>query len=257
MQKQLSQKEKKQIFSEQNNQYEFPYHHIPHILADGSATRLRYLDWGFDYLACQLHVKQFVESQNINSVLEVGCGDGAIIGSISKNITQCRGIDLSERAIKQAKAFYPDIKFSTENTDEIKEKFDAVIAIEVLEHIPDDEVNSFLLSLGKKTNKGGYMYISVPSINLPLYKKHYRHYDVNLLKSQIDQSGLDVEFIELRYFRSPVLFEDTYKRLTNNRFWMGEIHPVRRYIWKKIINSLEIVNESNAQHVIAILKMKK
>jgi len=252
----ISKNEQEKIFQEQDDQYQFPYHYIPHFLADNTATRVRDLDWGFDYLACLYYAKKSVEDRSPKSVLEVGCGDGAIIGAIDQDIPRRVGVDLSSKAIAFAKAFHSNVDFKPIDANKLTETFDAVIAVEVLEHIPDDQVTAFLQSLANRTNKGGIIYISVPSINLPLYSKHYRHYDPALLQSQIEQSGIDVDVEELCFFRSPVRFENIYKRLTNNRLWIGEFHPLRRIIWKNIINSLDKSDTKTAQHVIAVLKKK-
>lgn len=252
----ISKREKKKIFQKQEDQYQFPYHHTPHFLEDGCATRVRHLDWGFDYLACLHYVRECVENHKPQSVLEVGCGDGAIIGSLDQNIPKRVGVDLSEKAIAFATAFFPDIIFRSVDAKLLADTFDAVIAVEVLEHIPDEQVIDFLKTLEERTKKGGLIYISVPSVNLPLYEKHYRHYDPSLLAKQINASGLDVDIIELRFFRSPVLFENFYKRLTNNRFWLGEFHPIRRKIWNNIVKGLNSANPKTAQHVVAILKKR-
>jgi 2-polyprenyl-3-methyl-5-hydroxy-6-metoxy-1,4-benzoquinol methylase len=256
MKEELSNTDKAQIFQEQEVQYEYPYHHIPHFLEDKSATRTRNLDWGFDYLACQYFTKLCIEKINPSSVLEVGCGDGAIIGSLSPDIPRRVGVDLSERAISFAQVFFPGVEFKAQDAGLISEQFDAVLAVEVLEHIPDEGVSSFLRILEDKTCSNGYIYISVPSVNLPLYKKHFRHYTPNLLQKQIEEAGLNVDILEMRFFRSPVLFENFYKRLTCNRFWIGEFHPLRRIIWKNIVSSIETYNSKTAQHVIAVLKKK-
>ena len=241
-------------YQEQEAQYQFPYHHTPHFLPDGSGMRVRDLDWGFDYLACQQHAKQTIENHKPSSVLEIGCGDGAIIGAFSREIKRLVGVDLSKRAIAFASAFFPDIEFHARDANLLSETFDAVLAVEVLEHIPDEDISSFLKVMEDRTKPGGLIYISVPSINLPLYKKHYRHYDPELLKKQIKEADLNVEIIEARFFRSPVFLENFYKRLTCNRLFVGELHPLRRFIWKKIINGLDQADNSTAQHVVAVLK---
>ena len=244
----------KTIFQEQEDQYEYPYHYTPYFMADGSAIRTRHLNWGFDYLACLKHAKDTIESHKPTSLLEVGCGDGAIIGAFSKNIKRRVGVDLAEQAIKFAQAFHKDIEFLAQDAKLLDETFNAVMAIEVLEHIPDPQVSSFLKTLETRTKKGGVIYISVPSINLPLYSKHYRHYSPDLLQKQISDAGLSVEISELRYFRSPVRFEKFYQRLTDNRLFVGDIHPLRRAIWKKVESTLNDADHKTTQHVIAVLK---
>ena len=48
---------------------------------------------------------------NFNSVLDVGCGKGALTHLLKKNNNRVLGIDISETAIEKAKARYPDIEF--------------------------------------------------------------------------------------------------------------------------------------------------
>ncbi len=61
-----------------------------------------------------------------SSVLELGCGDGSLIGSL--NASKKTGVDFSQAAISKAKEFYPDTEFiladvhsltNNENTDYI------------------------------------------------------------------------------------------------------------------------------------------
>ncbi|MCB1782927.1 MAG: class I SAM-dependent methyltransferase [Alphaproteobacteria bacterium] len=247
-------KEDLEIFKEQDRQYKFPYHHIPSLMRDKTASRTQHLDWGFDYMSCLLHAKETIEKLSPASVLEVGCGDGAIIGAFNTEIPRLVGVDLSEKAIPFAQAFFPHIEFMVKDAKEMTETFDAVMAVEVLEHIPDQEVSSFLNILASRTNAGGHIYISVPSINLPLYKKHYRHYDPALLRRQIEQSGIPVDILEIKFFRSPVKGEELYKKLTHNRLFTGEIHPLRKLIWNNIRKSLNTPDEKTAQHVVALLR---
>lgn len=249
--------EQENIFEFQNSQYEFPYHHIPSFLDDGSVIRTRFLGWGFDYCACIRGVISSVKELSPQTLLEVGCGDGVFLGAVQKYVDKAVGVDLSEKAITFAKSFQPNTEFHCADASSISGTFDFVLAMEVLEHIPDSDVSKFLRTLWDKTKPNGHIYISVPSVNLPVYKKHYRHYDRALLSEQIKVSGIDVEFVEIRYFRSPVFLENIYKRLTDNRFFIGEFHPLRRFLWKKICNSFDKDDPKTGLHVVAILKKKQ
>jgi 2-polyprenyl-3-methyl-5-hydroxy-6-metoxy-1,4-benzoquinol methylase len=240
----------------QNKQYSYPYHHTPHFLEDGTAIRIRTLDWGFDYLSCLKEAKETIEGWNPSSVLDVGCGDGAIIASLSSNIKRRVGVDLCKPAIQFSRGFSPNIEFHEMNAADLEETFDVVMAVEVLEHIPDHEVAGFLRILSDRTKPGGYIYLSVPSVNLPLSKKHFRHYSPSLLKEQLSSAEIPVDIIDLRYFGSPARLEWLYMRLTSNRFWTGEIHPLRRYIWKKVWAKANDPNPQTARHIIMCLKKR-
>ena len=240
----------------QNKRYSYPYHHIPHFLEDGTAMRVRSLIWGFDYLCCLKDTKETVERWNPSSVLDVGCGDGAIIASLSTNIKKRVGVDLCKEAIQFARGFSPDIEFHVIDAADLKETFDVVMAVEVLEHIPDHEVTSFLDILSRRTKPGGHIYISVPSNNVPVNKKHFRHYDPGLLKNELQAAAIPFDILELRHFGSPARFEALYKRLTSNRLWTGEMHPLRRYIWKTVWAKARNPDPKTARHVIACLKKR-
>lgn len=246
--------QEKNVFNVQDSQYIFPYHHIPYLDENGSISRVRMMDWGFDYLACKFNVIKTVNEFKPKSLLEVGCGDGAIIGSLDSNIKKKVGVDLSERAIGFAKAFHPDVDFYCDDVDNIKEKFDMILLVEVLEHIPNDEVNNFIHKVVERLNENGVLYISVPSVNLPLYKKHYRHYSKESLSDFIIKADLNVIIDECKFFRTPVSFENFYKRLTCNRFFIGDFIFLRNHLWHKIINSLDVDCPKTGQHVVAILK---
>jgi len=56
-------------------------------------------------------------------------------------------------------------------------KYDACTLVEVFEHIPLDQCDSFVLALHKIINPGGYLYLTVPHVNKKLEEKHFQHFD--------------------------------------------------------------------------------
>lgn len=76
------------------------------------------------------------------SVLDVGCQRGAYVFHLrnNKNVTDVVGIDISEVVIQQAKVFQPDAKFLVGDVIDLPfrdNKFDTVLASEILEHLPE------------------------------------------------------------------------------------------------------------------------
>jgi len=158
-------KQKQQL---QEEEYFIPYHYQD-LFAPGQ---------GVEKIAIYDTVLKYLELSHNSVILDVGCGDGRFCYH-AKNYCQVEGIDYSERAITWAKAFNPELIFYSE--DFMKKKFhklyDGIVALQVLEHIPDNEIYSFLFKINEILREGGRCIISVPSKILPLEKKHFRHYN--------------------------------------------------------------------------------
>lgn len=97
--------------------------------------------------------------------LELGCADGSFASFISKKTkTEGWGIDISSAGIRMAKKL--GINAQIHNLSKPlpfkKEKFDLVVALEVIEHLLDTE---FLLKeINKVLKRNGYVIISTPNL---------------------------------------------------------------------------------------------
>ena len=70
-------------------------------------------------------------------------------------------------------------------------------AIEVLEHIPPQEVSSFIKNLVERTSIGGHVILSVPTTVKPLTEKHYRHYTFDSLHKEIREANVPLEVVKI------------------------------------------------------------
>lgn len=240
-------------FNLQDSQYSFPYHYIPHFQSEGYPQIQRRLSWGLEYLCYQEHLKEKVTRLAPQSVLEVGCGDGYFLGGLPETIGKKVGVDLSEKAIAFAKAFHPKCDFRVEDAVNIAEKFDVVAAIEVLEHIPDEDVPSFLDTLSKRVNDTGTVIISVPTTLLPLNKKHYRHYDHQLLNEQFIAADCGLKIAHVEYIYSNPWWFKLFQFLFDNKLFSFEFKPFTHYTWKRVWNEYRVVDETRGYHLIAYL----
>ncbi|MHC4074936.1 MAG: class I SAM-dependent methyltransferase [Planctomycetota bacterium] len=241
-------------FKTQDNQYSFPYHHIPHFDNGGFGVRFRMLHWGFEYLCYLSHTREVVRSLAPSSVLDVGCGDGHFIGMLDWGVERRVGVDLSKRAVRFAKAFYHDAEFLAVDAKELEETFDVVSTVAVLEHIPDDECSVFLKSLEERTNNNGHIVIIVPTPTIPLSKKHYRHYDLSLLQRQLKQACVCSEIINVEYVYEKSWFIELYLRLTHNRYWFIELRVLSRLIWSYVWKRLRKTDEKHGQYLVVVLR---
>ena len=244
-------------FKIQELEYNFPYHHLPHIDSQNNVVNYRTLSWGFKYFCYLLHCKKIIESLDINSVLDVGCGEGRFLGLLSDGIDRKVGVDLSERAIGFANAFHPDVEFLFKDASEIEEKFDVVTAIEVMEHIPDEEVSEFFNKLSAKTNRLGRILISVPTTVKPVTIKHYRHYDLELFQNQLQVSNIPFQIEKVNYVYKEPKWLKLYLKLTNNKFGTLQVKYFNDWIWQYTQKNLCIADAKNGEELIILLKRKK
>ena len=247
----------KKKFRIQELEYHFPYHHLPHIDSQNNVVNYRTLAWGFKYFCYLLHCKKIIESLDVNSALDVGCGEGRFLGLLGDEINRKVGVDLSKRAIGFAKAFHPEIEFLSRDASEIEEKFDVVTAIEVLEHIPDEEVTDFFKKLAARTKERGKILISVPTSVKPVSAKHYRHYDLELFKNQVQTANVPFEIEKVDYVYKEPKWLKFYSKLTNNKFGTLQIKYFNDWIWKYTQKNLCITDAENGEELVVLLKRKK
>ena len=150
--------------------------------------------------------KFFVDNiSESDTVLDIGCGNGALAYDVAMKAKKVVGIDLSEKNISISKN-----KFSRENieyihgnalTDLPNEQFDVIILSNVLEHI--DKRVEFLTSLKNLAPK---FLIRVPMLNrswIDIYKKelgleyrldktHFIEYTFEGFKEELNRTGLKV-----------------------------------------------------------------
>ena len=105
--------------------------------------------------------------------MDVGCGDGRLCDRLRQKFgleIEYLGVDLVERAIDFARAFNPGEEFRCCDISKIEGTFELATCIEVLEHIPDAEVASFLGAIKGRLVPNGHLILSVPTSQTHPYK---------------------------------------------------------------------------------------
>jgi SAM-dependent methyltransferase len=238
----------------QEGEYEFPYHYLPHVDEQG-ASNLRFLRWGLEYSCYMEHIAGVVHDLAPASHLDAGCGDARLF-HLTRGIAGRRvGVDFSPRSLDYARAFNPDAEFRCD-LDGLPagERFDLVSAVEVLEHIPDDEIAGFLQSLRQRLSPGGHLLVSVPSTALPVHPKHYRHYDEALLRRQVLGACGDLEEQRIEHVYRDGRVVDAVMRATMNRFWVVEIAPLRRWLWRRVWRRQRLTRPGVGRHVVGLFR---
>lgn len=85
-------------------------------------------------------LKSWLSDANAHTVLDLGCGNGRLTAALAQAGFDVTGMDMSESGIAIASRTYPDLLFhhsdlSTPLPSSLRHQFDAVAAVEVVEHL--------------------------------------------------------------------------------------------------------------------------
>jgi ubiquinone/menaquinone biosynthesis C-methylase UbiE len=94
----------------------------------------------------------------VNSVLDVGCGDGCIINRLHNAGYESYGVDISSKALSYVKCRKK--RMSCDNLQFKDNSFDLIISSEIIEHLEDTVFMETLKEMERVTKK--YIIISVP-----------------------------------------------------------------------------------------------
>jgi 2-polyprenyl-3-methyl-5-hydroxy-6-metoxy-1,4-benzoquinol methylase len=157
--------------------------------------------------------KFFVDNVNpIDTVLDVGCGNGALAFDLAKKAKKVIAIDINPQNILVAKELYSasniDYLIGDATVYNFDQKFDAIILSNVLEHLKNR--TEFLNKIKKLAPK---ILIRVPMLNrdwITLYKKelgiewrldptHYIEYTLESFEEELQKAGLSLKNYSIQF----------------------------------------------------------
>jgi len=241
-------------FGLQESEYRFPYHYLPSLNDRGALHLHRQLRWGLDYMTYMTCICDLIRQRRPESLLDVGCGDGRLIHTIKSEVPHVIGIDLSERAIAFARAFNSDVDFVCGDIASLSGQYAFLTLIEVLEHIPDSAMAAFLKHVARLIRHDGRVLISVPTVNVPLTKKHYRHYDLPLLRATVEPY-FEIEQHWWLYRRC--FLERRIRSVLCNGLYVLNSSFLLALIWRLHNRMTYHADSGNGAHLICIVKPRQ
>ena len=137
---------------------------------------------------------RLVSSLDVRTVLDVGCGSGenlAALAALGKY--ELTGLDVSEGALSLSRRRVPSARLMRLDiqTEVPPERFDLVISVQVVEHLPDD--TAALKNMAALASK--YVFISTMQGRMrksELAIGHVRNYSATELRRKLESVGLEV-----------------------------------------------------------------
>lgn len=129
-----------------------------------------------------------------------------------------------------------------------------VVAVEVLEHVPDEAEGAFLRTVCGRTRPGGRAVICVPTTNIPAGGKHFRHYDLQSFSEAVARSGANLKIARTEYLcRHDRIFK-LFRRLLNNKVWLLKSRRLRRWLWRRYWAKNRLADAHHGRHMVVVLE---
>lgn len=203
---------------------------------------------GLDRIFQVKRIETIIENLKGNSFLEIGCGEGYIIGRIAQMNPDARCVGLSNDpiGIKEAEIGQPSVEFICKDVYDYvpTEKFDTVLLPEVIEHLDDPKK---ILSKAKQIAKQRIT-ITVPNRNKIENEEHVQIYSKDRLERHIREA------INPKSFNILPVAKDWHRLRTNTL----SRRIVGRLLWYLKMDDLFKLNADyeNALFLVAIVDME-
>ena len=183
-------------------------------------------------------------------LLDIGCGPGTFIGTLSNTAMDCTGIDIAPDQIDYAarnygnnKARFKSIALETFAKDST-ERFDVISFVEVLEHLPEDAAIKMLKSAKSLLSPGGKILVTTPNYHsawpfveflvnrlgeVRYEDQHINRYDAKKLESHLRISGYDAGRISAFMSFSPFIAAVSWKiskLVSRNDLYFGRLRCI-------------------------------
>lgn len=133
---------------------------------DGSSGAWSYANPDGEWLGCEPIVKAWKEIFNCRNMLDVGCGRGTFCAYARAIGIEAYGFDFSEWAVThlypRCDASWVSCKDATQDWKYLKESFDLITVLDLMEHLYTDDIDKVVDQLYKTTRK--YVFLQIATV---------------------------------------------------------------------------------------------
>lgn len=123
----------------------------------------QYLDFEDEVYSLHKEFMTFVMMNELDNIIDIGCGQGYFLENLKINGKKAFGIDLSVEQIKVCEQRGVDAKCMS--LHDVKDKFDCATAIfDVVNYIPKNHLKEFFVDTYNVLNENGYYMFDVNSL---------------------------------------------------------------------------------------------
>jgi 2-polyprenyl-3-methyl-5-hydroxy-6-metoxy-1,4-benzoquinol methylase len=199
---------------------------------------------------------------NQGAILDIGCGTGEFLNSLSENGFKPFGIEPNKKAREHAIAKYKlDINDEDGLHDFSPSSFEIITLWHVLEHVYN--LDERLAQIKKLLKPDGVLVIAVPnpdSYDAKIYNKYWAAYDVPRHLYHFAQSDMlnlmetfSFELIEV----VPMKFDSYYVSLLSEKYRNGSRRLIHAIVNGFFSNLLALTHHKNYSSLVYIFKPKK
>jgi 2-polyprenyl-3-methyl-5-hydroxy-6-metoxy-1,4-benzoquinol methylase len=139
---------------------------------------------------------KLLKRTNAKKIIDIGCSSGQMLKILKETGLEVKGIDISQKAVNICKNSDLNVILAKGEETGLSEKFDVLIASDVLEHIENE--TSAIKEWERILKKGGKAIVFVPAFNF-LWKPHdetnhhLRRYSLRKLENLFQKNGFTIE----------------------------------------------------------------
>ena len=130
------------------------------------------------------------------TLLEIGCGWGALSAYFAERGSNVTGISLSEEQLAWGRAHHPAVEFRKQDYRDVAGQFDGIVSVEMVEAVGREYWPAFMDSIARNLKPGGHAAIQYIAMKESLFEGYARNAD--FIQAYVFPGGLLIKPSEFR-----------------------------------------------------------